>query len=192
MHIKYLETHLLHSLPTRVKQYQSSVCWVTHADAFSFFLLIILIKWFISETPMGVHETTPPPPPPHLRLQATSWLTEITFHARRLVFAELSNSTAQERDDDPLKQETHLRTVFMKAAEEQDGKQELQEQNGKQELKEQDGKQELQQELSYTTKSFQTYFFTRAIQLYCAVLYCMPLPSQVFVCACVWWWWWWG
>ena len=83
---------------------------------------------------MGVQETTPTPPP-HLRLQATSWLTEITFHARRLVFAELSNSTAQEGDDDPLKRETHLRMVFMKVEEEQDGKQELQKQNGKQELK---------------------------------------------------------
>ena len=63
----------------------------------------------------------PAPPPPHLRLQATSWLTEITFHARRLVFAELCNSTAQEGDDDPLKQETHLRNVFMKGEVEQDG-----------------------------------------------------------------------
>ena len=82
------------------------------------------------------------------------------------------------------------KTKWKTRTQEQDGKQELQEQNGKQELREQDGKQELQQELSYTTKWFQTYFFTRAIQLYCTVLYCMPLPSQVFVYACVWWWWW--
>ena len=207
MHIKCLGTDLLHSLPTRVKQYQSSVCWVTHADAFSFFLLIILIKWFILETPMGVQETTPtPPPPPTTTTTSKASSNQLTYwdnvsceetcicgteqqHCSREGWWSTETGNASEDGLHESGGRTGWKTRTPKTkwktrTQEQDGKQELQEQNGKQELKNKMENKNSNKKLY--NKVIPNIFLYKGnpTVLYCTVLYASSL-SSFCICMCM-------